>query len=32
MEAENSIYVAVKTYFIALGWCSETIMGFHEST
>ena len=35
MEAENSITLTIYTseqVFIALGWCSVMIMGFHEYT
>ena len=37
MEAENSIILTIYIYsseniFIALGWHSEMIMGFHEYT
>jgi len=35
MEAEHSITVTIhssETIFIALGWRSEMIMGFHEYT
>ena len=35
MEAENSITLTIYTsenVFIALRWCSEMIMGFHEHT
>ena len=35
MEAENSITLTIYTsenVFIALQWCSEMIMGFHEYT
>jgi len=35
MEAENSITLTIYSsehVFIALRWCSEMIMGFHEYT
>ena len=35
MEADNSITLTIyssEQVFIALGWCSEMIMDFHEYT